>query len=109
MTRARTSVTPAERLATYRSKLLTDAQHAAAAERVAELVLAVPPCDAHQARVMASFVSRFLADVMPVDGDNPDVWLTEVHLARWVAQTLAGTASEGTVKAAAVGHDWRAR
>lgn len=101
MTRARTSVSPAERLAAYRSKLLTDAQHDSAAARVAELVLAVPPCDAHEARVMASFVSRFLADVMPPEGGDPDDWLTEVHLARWAAQALAGPATEGTVKAAA--------
>lgn len=90
MTTSRNSQDPAARLATYRSTALNDAQHAAAATRVAELVLAVPPANAHEARVMASFVSRFLADVMPPTGGDPDEWLTEVHLARWSARAIRG-------------------
>jgi hypothetical protein len=88
---------PKVRLAAYRSTALNDAQHASAAARVAELVLAVPPVNAHEARVMASFVSRFLADVMPPGGGDPDEWLTEVHLARWTAQALGGQLAPGTV------------
>lgn len=97
MTSSRNSQEPAVRLAAYRSKALNDAQHASASTRVAELVLAVPPANAHEARVMASFVSRFLADVMPPTGGDPDEWLTEVHLARWTAQALHGPLARGTI------------
>jgi hypothetical protein len=79
---------PAERLARYRSNRFNDAQHQALMPRVRELVLAIPPRDAHEARVMASHVCRFIADMVDAglgaaSNRSADEWLTEETIVRW--------------------------
>jgi hypothetical protein len=90
--------TAEERLARYRSSRFDDAQHARFATRISELVLAVPPSGPLAARVMASHLSRFVADLA---GEHPDAGvddlLTESRVAVWCARTRGGDLSDGSL------------
>ena len=86
------------RLARYRSRMLTDAQRDTLHVDICEAVIAAQPSSASEAVAWMTIATTFLADVAPASGCTLDDCLTDAMISHWVSTSALAGKSRHTLK-----------